>query len=157
MYFSRRIDKTKNAFGLKKTETKANMIHFNKYLLPTQFSDAIQSIWSIQFGEQAAIMPIIPDGYPEIIIPLYGSVQSFVGSEQGIYCLDRPFVIGQLGKTSYLQSTGKAAFVSIKLYPWLLSAILKDKASLAKKSVDRCGFGISKRCIDSLERFAGYF
>lgn len=132
------------------------MIHFNKYLLPLQFSDAIQSIWSIQFGGQAAIIPIIPDAYPEIIIPLYGSVQSFVGSKKEGYSLNPPFIIGQLDKISYLQSTGKAAFVSIKLYPWLLSNVLKDKASLAKNQLIDASLVFPQEVVTTLKELQNF-
>ena len=132
------------------------MIDFNKYPLPLQFSDTIQSIWSIQFRAQAAIIPIIPDAYPEIIIPLYGSVQSFVGNKKGGYSLNRPFIIGQLGKISYLKSTGRAAFVSIKLYPWLLSNVLKDKAALAKNQLVDATLVFPNEIVTALKELQGF-
>lgn len=126
-------------------------MNFKQYQLAPIFSTEIQSLWSIQFGEQTELIPIIPDGYPEIIIPLYGEVRSFIADKKAIHILNHPCIIGQLGGISYLQSLGKAAFVSIKLYPWLLSSVLKDKAAIAKNQWVDASLVLSKRTVQALE------
>ncbi len=126
-------------------------MNFKQYQLAPIFSEDIQSLWSIQFGNQAELIPIIPDGYPEIIIPLYGEIRSFIANKKTIHTLNCPCIIGQLGGISYLQSLGKAAFVSIKLYPWLLSSVLKDKATMAKNQWVDASLVLSQKTVQALE------
>ncbi len=103
----------------------------------------VQGIWSIDNAHTDVQIDVIPDGHPEIVIPIRGQVSYEIGST--LFRATEPLVIGQIFSPARFWVGKNASIVCLKLYPHTLGHLVKNQS---KDITNSCEF--VKTCSDEL-------
>lgn len=93
------------------------MLHFTRFEPAPELRLHVQGYWTVEAGSEAEYLPLIPDGFPELAVPLAGEL--FWNTDSGkVTPVRAPVLIGQLEGRSGLMFAPGAHFFFVKLYPW---------------------------------------
>ena len=97
------------------------MIEFTRLKVTNPVPDIVQGVWSLSCADQFESLKLIPDAYPEIVIPISGRIISIIGDQ--VFDLNKPALIGQLNKVVNVNLFPGSRFLSFKLHQWSLGDI----------------------------------
>ncbi|WP_353777639.1 helix-turn-helix domain-containing protein [Winogradskyella sp. 3972H.M.0a.05] len=126
------------------------MVRFYNYKKEHPFKEELQSIWALVNDESSCRLPLIADGFPEILFLLKGKLNIVVDSEK--FSVKKDALIGLVDKHAYLELGSDTVILSFKMMPWITSNVLGDQAYLIKNqvvSLEDIGYNFFPSYIDS--------
>ncbi|MEL6812686.1 MAG: helix-turn-helix domain-containing protein [Bacteroidota bacterium] len=106
------------------------MIQFNRYKNSFPFPEFVQGIWWLENGPIAQELPLISDGYPELMISLSGETSIGIGTD--FHRIESASIVGIIDQQARFTLGANSICVSVKLMPWALPIFIQDRASLLK-------------------------
>lgn len=100
------------------------MTHFKSYTPSPHLQFLVESYWTVEDAENAVhTQKILPDGFPEIIFHFADPYRININGQWMVQ--QKSLLAGQLTKFFFLENTGRAEILGIKLKPTALSRLAK--------------------------------
>jgi AraC-like DNA-binding protein len=103
------------------------VVKFERYTDDTfNTSQYVQGVWTLNNNDEPDTIQLLPDGYPEIVIPLKGFVDFKIGNRE--YIVDNASLIGQINNPASLTAGSNSRMLFIKLYPFVTGLMVDKEA-----------------------------
>lgn len=106
---------------------------FERHHIESQKNNYVQGIWSLESSQNKIEIDLIPDGFPEVVIPIRGNMSIQVDGTQNQ--IKNPSVIGLINTVGKVSMEAHSQFIFVKLMPWALPILTRNSAILFKNNI----------------------